>query len=81
MKSRTIFSIIIALLLLAGCNDADEVAEEVAEEECIPRLCGMTFRAADNPRELVEDATCSIVGDSVVECWVRYVMDDKRLRY
>ena len=79
MKSKTIFSIILAMLLLSGCNDADEVAEEVAEEECIPRLCGMTFRAADNPRELVEDAMCSIVGDSVVECWVRYVMDDKRL--
>ena len=69
MKSRTIFSIIIALLLLAGCNDADEVAEE----ELTPRLCGMTFRVADNPRELVEGATCSIIGDSIVECWVRYL--------
>lgn len=75
MKSRTIFSIIIALLLLASCNDADEVAEE----ERTPRLCGMTFRVADNPRELVEGATCSIFGDSIVECWVRYIMDEKRL--
>ena len=79
MKSRTILSIILGLLLLAGCNDADEMAAEVAAKECTPRLCGLTFRAADNPLGLVEDATCSIVGDSVVECWVRYVMDDKLL--
>lgn len=44
-----------------------------------PKLLGMEFRAADNPQELIDDAVCNIVGDSVVDCWVRNIMESKRL--
>ena len=54
---------------LVGCD----------EQTVGPRLKSMEFRAEDNPLQIVEDTRCEIIGDSIVECWIRNIMSDKRL--
>ncbi len=41
-----------------------------------PRLTSLEFLASDNPESLIEDAVCTITGDSVADCWVSHLMDD-----
>ncbi|MDE6298342.1 MAG: CotH kinase family protein, partial [Muribaculaceae bacterium] len=45
----------------------------------IPKLLSMEFRAVNNPKDLIEDAVCTIVGDSVVDCWIPNITDSKQL--
>lgn len=42
-------------------------------------LLSMEFVAADNPLQLIENTPCTIIGDSVVECRILNVTDDKVL--
>ena len=44
-----------------------------------PKLIHMEFLASENPLQLVENAECEIIGDSVVECRVLNVMSAKTL--
>ena len=44
-----------------------------------PKLLHFEFLASENPLQLVEDAECEIIGDSVVECRVLNVMSAKSL--
>ena len=44
-----------------------------------PKLLHFEFLASENPMQLVEDAECKIIGDSVVECRVLNVMSTKSL--
>lgn len=44
-----------------------------------PKLLTFSIQANDNPMQLVENAKCEIVGDSIIECWVRNIMIDKDL--
>lgn len=44
-----------------------------------PRLLGMVFLAKDNSMELIEDAVCNIVGDSIIDCWIPGLMESKQL--
>ena len=44
-----------------------------------PKLLHMEFLASENPMQLVEDAECEIIGDSVVECRVLNLMSAKTL--
>lgn len=44
-----------------------------------PKILMMEFLSTDNPMQLVENTTCDIIGDSVIECRVVNVMSDKNL--
>ena len=44
-----------------------------------PKLLHFEFLASENPMQLVDDAECVIIGDSVVECRVLNVMSAKSL--
>lgn len=44
-----------------------------------PFLLSMEFLAADNPYQMIENATCTIIGDSAVECRILNITDDKVL--
>ncbi len=50
-----------------------------AEPEVVPRLTSLEFHASTNPNCLIDDVYGEIIGDSVVECWARYIMDSKVL--
>ena len=44
-----------------------------------PYLYSMEFVAADNPYQLIENTTCTIIGDSAVECRILNITEDKVL--
>ena len=44
-----------------------------------PKLLSISFLSKDNSMQLVEDVNGEIIGDSVVECWVKNIMSDKLL--
>ena len=44
-----------------------------------PKLLHFEFLASENPMQLVENAECEIIGDSVVECRILNVMSAKSL--
>ena len=44
-----------------------------------PYLYSMEFVAADNPYQLIENTTCTIIGDSAVECRILNITEDKIL--
>ena len=74
--------LICALGFLAGCSgDEGEAFTGVAvrTQTAGLRLTSLQFLAADNPGQLVCDVECTIVGDSVAECWVPHLMAGKRL--
>lgn len=78
------YQLLLALALICSfltcCTDLEEVEHRSLPPTYMePKLKSMAFYATANPMELVEDAMCTIVGDSVVECWVRHVMDEKLL--
>ena len=54
-------------------------AEELERQNNTPRLTAFELFVRDNPLQLVENATCEIIGDSVVECWVSNIMNSKTL--
>ncbi len=44
-----------------------------------PRLLSMEFLAADNPFQLIENTPCNIIGDSIVECRILNVTNERIL--
>lgn len=44
-----------------------------------PRLLSIEFLSKDNYEQLIENVKCTIEGDSLVTCWVPYIMEDKQL--
>lgn len=57
----------------------DEIDEMKKPVPADPVLLGLNFWAADNATLLAADVKGEIIGDSVVECWVPHVMDEKKL--
>ena len=70
MKRFLYFSLI---MLLFSCTTDDEV------ENIEPKLTSFSILVKDNPLQMVDNADCEIVGDSIVECWVRNMMSNKQL--
>ena len=54
-----------------------ELEDEINAEA--PQLLSMEFLAEDNPFRLIENTPCNIVGDSVVECRILNVTNEKIL--
>ena len=53
--------------------------ERVLEERVEPKLLTMEFVTADN-KSLKENINCKIVGDSIIECWLPGVNNEKLLK-
>ena len=60
-------------------TDGTSFMFRMASGQVVPRLLTMEFKAEDNPVQLFEDVGCTIVGDSVVECWLPSIVDNKQL--
>ena len=67
------------ILTYQSCTSSDEKNEVCIISTVTPTLLSMEFRASANPNILVNDIHGEIIGDSVVECWTRYIMDSKVL--
>ena len=70
------------LFLLSACTGNDDEKEPATAPPVIynkVELLSVSFHTSDNDTLLLEDVECSIVGDSIVECWMPDFMPDKRL--
>ena len=43
------------------------------------KISSITFHSKDNPMQLIGDVTCDIIGDSIINCWIPYLITDKKL--
>ena len=64
-------------LIKLSQEELDKLDAKINQRD--PKLLHFEFLASENPLQLVEDAECEIVGDSVVECRVLNVMSAKSL--
>lgn len=67
--------------MLELIEESQRMIEQLNEKinQTYPKLLHMEFLASENPLELVENAECEIIGDSVVECRVLNLMSAKNL--
>lgn len=54
-------------------RDGTSFTFQIMPDSMEPKLISFSILANDNPLQLVEDAECEIIGDSIVECWVRNI--------
>lgn len=75
----------ILLRLLSSCTDLSELESRIDKLENnnseieVPRLISFSFRAQLNPEQLIEDVNGIVVGDSIVECLIPYLVNNKLL--
>ena len=65
-----------ALFCFLSCNRNDE---NLCLDDNRPCLKYLKFCSEDNPELLIEDVECEIVGDSVVQCFIPYILSNKML--
>ena len=49
------------------------------KEICPPKLLGIRYPVVLNSLQLTEDVIGEVIGDSLIECWARYIMPNKKL--
>lgn len=67
------------LLIQQSCSENENLVENLLEVE-MPVLKSFTIRASNNPDNLIEDISGQIVNDSIVECWIPYLISNKQFR-
>ena len=77
---RIVFFAYLLSLLLSSCSYT-EYYENTKEPAIVttPKLLTFSISAKDNPMQMVDDAICEIIGDSIVNCWVKNILNDKSL--
>jgi hypothetical protein len=58
-------------------KSASEQIDELKRKE--PQLLSISFLSKDNSMQLVEDVKGEIIGDSIVESWIKNIVNDKLL--
>ncbi len=71
---RRLFFVILVVTLLSCENHDNQFDNSVLE------LKGVSFKAQDNSSFLFEDVQCDIIGDTLVECWIPFLLEDKSLK-
>ena len=89
MKNLLAFCLLLSFLLLS-CNNLDDINERLdylesqkdihPKDTVRPTLELIKFLVSDNPLLLMSDVTSEEIVDSVVECWVPYLMSSKILQ-
>ena len=60
-------------------QEKEEQIRNAERQQGITILKSMEFLLVDNPIQMVSDEKCSIIDNSVVECWIPYLMPNKKL--
>ena len=82
MKKLITFCSLLTFIFASCSTDLTDVEKRLDELENSgkkPKLLSISFLSKDNSMQLVEDVNGEIIGDSVVECWVKNIMSDKLL--
>ena len=78
---RIVVKALVCLLFVAisSCNKETEDYISGINNDINPVLLDFTFKAINNPYHLSRDVKGEIIGDSIVECWIPNLVDDKNL--
>ena len=82
IKPRSVHHLFLILawgMAVVSCTKNELEIEIVNKRSCEPLLTAVTFNASSNPYQLIVDARCEIIGDSMVECRVGHFLSDKEL--
>lgn len=70
----------LSLIIVSCTHDDLNEEKQIPEIELRePKLLSITFKRVDNPLQLVDDIYSEIIGDSLVECWIRHLVSSKEL--
>ena len=85
-KSNFLCIIFVVICLLPSCSKDNEGRiidsesdDPAVEESKPPQLLSFGFKAHDNPYHLSSDVKGEVEGDSVIECWIPNIVEDKML--
>ena len=71
--------ILLGFFSCSDLNDIESRLEKLERNDDTPKVLSMSFKASQNPYQLINDVECEVIGDSVIECWVRNIMPNKEL--
>ena len=79
--SRLVLLIIVLVMSLTSCESEKEynMPSHEDKEAIAPKVILALLRVEDNPGLLIEDVEGKILGDSLIEFWVPYLMQSKQL--
>lgn len=72
------FLLLTCCLVVLSCSSDDSIAPAKKNDE-MPQLLSFSFKASRNLETLIEDVEGKIVSDSIVDCWIPYLVLDKHL--
>lgn len=84
-KILFLFAILIITLGFVSCDDdnyepIETEQETITKQETITaKLEGFRFLAKNNPEALISDIECSIIGDSIIECHIPHIIENRML--
>ncbi|MBR2359022.1 MAG: CotH kinase family protein [Bacteroidaceae bacterium] len=74
-----VFGVLIVTLVLGGCKDENDELAIIEPREISTGLKNFRFLAKNNPEVLISDIECTIIGDSIIECLIPYIVENKIL--
>ncbi len=80
-----VYLVFLFIFAFYSCSNLDDVntrldqLESEFKKKSIPNLLSFGFLAEDNKLQLIEDVKCTIEGDSLIECWIPHIVEDKNL--
>lgn len=77
MKYFLFYCFIILGGALSSCSSSEK---DYSNGDEPPKLLSMKFSVDDNLYQLTEDVNCEIIGDSIVECWIRHIVPNRMLK-
>ena len=77
LNKSWVFIALFCLLLSCGGNNDEMQLNEIEGGHMGVKT--FSFRAEDNPGAILEEVECKIIGDSVIDCWIPYILEDKCL--
>lgn len=75
MSIKRLLIIVAFCDLFLSCTEKDNTPYNYP-----PKFDNVSFEVQDNRDKLLEDIKCVIIGDSLVECWIPYLLDNKGLK-
>lgn len=80
LRFNNVFNSIVLILVVGAFSSCEKDAyDEDIAPVITPQLTGMIFTADKNPLQLIDNHYCDIIGDSIVSCWIPYIVENKTL--
>ena len=67
------------VFLLLSCDKTNELLHDIGPEKSNPELKDFRFLSKTNNIVLVSDITCNVIGDSVIDCHIPHIVENKFL--